>query len=162
MGLKRVQDDFTDRMKDMLSAAKAPQAGFARLYKLYQKFQTERFKTENQSEGKTWIRLNEIYSTRKRKDFRSFPGSGSKMMIATGTLAGAVIGPGSPFSGTDRHRALFTNTSMQIFVEETGTNAKGQKFDYAGYASEDRPVMEFSDQHIELMKEELRKFFLKG
>jgi hypothetical protein len=170
-GIKVVRDDFSDTMKKMLDKANAPQAGFARIYKVYQKIQVERFQTENASQGSQWAPLNDTYKKYKTKrygggtkreggNWKSWPGSGTKMLIGTGTLAGAVIGPGSPFnsSGVSAHRALFTKTSMEIRVGEGGTNAEGKKFDYASYVNEKRPFMEFDDKSIELMKEELIKF----
>lgn len=144
----------------MLSKAQSPQGAFARVYKLYQKFQTERFKSQNASEGKPWKSLSPAYAEAKKKRFRSYPGSGSKMMIATGTLAGAVIGPGAPFSGTDKHRAMFTKTSMVIEVAESGRNAAGKPFNYAAYANEERPFMEFSQAHMNEMQAEIEKFIL--
>lgn len=170
-GLKVVRDDFNDTMKKMLDCANAPQAGFARIYKVYQKIQTERFQTENASQGAQWKPLNEVYKKYKPKrygggekrsggNWKSWPGGGTKMLIGTGTLAGAVIGPGSPFNsaGVSAHSALFLKSSMEIRVGEGGTNAEGKKFDYASSVNEERPFMEFDDKSLELMKQELIKF----
>ncbi len=169
MGIKRVKDDFAITMKEMLDKTRSPQAGFARIYQVYQRLQTERFKSENASEGERWQSLNPEYATYKKKRYgggpkrsggswKSFPGNGNKTMIASGTLAGAVIGPGAPFQGTDKHRAMFTTDSMSIQVVEGGVNADGKPFEYASYADEIRPVMEFSDASLEEMKKELAEF----
>jgi hypothetical protein len=159
-GIKIVANDFEVTRQKMMDKANSAQGGFARIYKVYQRLQTERFKSENASEGEGWAPLTEKYRTQKTKRFKSYPGSGTKMMIATGTLAGAVIGPGAPFSGTEKHRALFSKTSMTIQIEESGTNAAGKKFDYAGFADEKRPIMEFSEDHLKEMKDELAQFIL--
>lgn len=159
-GFQKVKDDFSATMNKMLDNTRSAQGGFARIYALYQRFQTDRFTSQNSSEGDPWPELSAKYADYKRKKFASFPGSGTKMMIASGTLAGAVIGPGAPFSGTDRHRAVFTSTSMQISVDMSGKNAAGKDFDYAADAAEQRPFMEFSDAHLEQMKEELSQFIL--
>lgn len=174
-GIKKVQDDFSDVMKKLLDRTNAPQAGFARIYKVYQRLQTERFTTENQSEGAQWIPLNDTYKRYKTRRYgggpkrgggawKSWPGSGTKMLIGTGTLAGAVIGPGSPFdsAGTSAHRAIFTNTSMNIQVMQGTTNAEGKRFDYASDVNEKRPFMEFGDASILEMKEELTQFIFQG
>lgn len=169
MGMTRVKDDFETTMKQMLDKSRAPQAGFARIYAVYQRLQTERFKSENASQGARWQSLNPEYAEYKKKRYgggakrsggswKTFPGNGNKMMVATGTLAGAVIGPGAPFQGTDKHRAMFTTNSMSVEVVEGGPNADGKPFEYASKANEVRPVMEFSEASLEEMKEELAKF----
>lgn len=174
-GLIKVQDDFTLAMKAMLDRSKSPKAGFARIYKVYQRLQTKRFMTENSSEGEKWGALNSDYKKYKEKRYgggpkrdggtwKSWPGGGRKMLIGTGTLAGAVIGPGSPFdsSGISAHRALFTSSQMTISVETSGMNAEGKPFDYAEYVNDKRPFMEFSDASIEEMKKELTQFIFGG
>lgn len=156
---EKVRDDFENTKDKMLSRANSSGA-MARIYSLYQSFQTKRFQTQNASEGKTWTPLKPKYRQRKLTTFRTYPGSGTKMMIATGTLAGAVIGPGAPFSGVDKHRAVFKTRSMEIYVQESGSNAANKPFTYAKYAAENRPFMEFSDEHINQMKDALIKFIL--
>ena len=88
------------------------------------------------------------------------------MLIGTSTLAGAVIGPNSnnPFdqSGIGAHQATFTNTGMQITINQTGTNAEGEPFVYPSIVNEKRPIMQFSDVHIQEMKDTLAKFLLPG
>jgi hypothetical protein len=170
-GLKKVKDDFSDTIKQMLDRTRAPQAGFARIHKVYQRLQTIRFQTENASEGGKWEPLQDVYRKYKLKRYgggekrdgdrwKSWPGSGTKTLIGTGTLAGAVIGPGAPFdsAGTSAHRALFTPTSMQIFIAEGASNAEGKPFDYAAFVNEERPFMEFGDASLNEMKQELVKF----
>lgn len=163
-GIEEVSDDFQEKMKSLMSRASSFQGASARIYALYQLFQTQRFETENSSEGNQWDDLTEKYQKQKLKRFASYPGNGSKMMIATGTLAGAAIGPGAPFAseGISAHRALFTKNSMQISIDTSGVNAAGKKFVYAKYANEKRPFMSFSADHIEQMKETLMKYVLKG
>jgi hypothetical protein len=172
-GLRKVQDDFSLTMNKMIDRTNSPQAGFARIYKIYQRLQTQRFMTENQSEGGQWDPLDGTYQKYKTKRYgggpkrgggtwKSWPGNGTKMLIGTGTLAGAVIGPGSPFNtaGISSHKVLFTKSSMEIRIEQGGTNAEGRPFNYAGSVDEKRPFMEFSDQSLDLMKEELTKFVI--
>lgn len=141
---------------------KTGKAAAARLYPLYQKLQTKRFQTENASEGAKWKPIQKEYAEHKLKLFKSYPGGGRKLLIATSTLGGAVIGRGSPFLGQDKHVALFKKYGMQISVKEGGTNAAGKPFNYAGYVAEKRPYMEFSKNSIEIMKTELRKFIIGG
>ena len=137
-------------------------AAAARIYPLYQKLQTERFQTENSSEGQKWKPIEEEYRTYKLKRFKSYPGGGRKTLVATSTLGGSVIGQGAPFQGVDKHVALFKKYSMQISVKQGGQNATGKPFDYAGYVAEVRPFMKFSEKSVKLMKDELKKFILGG
>src|SRR5271166_4593164 len=159
-GIEEVESDFQGVMAKMLSRGASFQGGAARIYKLYQMFQTERFESENSSEGSSWDDLTEPYKTYKLKRFKSFPGNGSKMMIATGTLAGAAIGPGAPFAseGISAHRALFTDQSMEIYIDTSGVNAEGKPFSYAKYANDKRPFMSFSEDHLNQMGNELSQF----
>lgn len=143
----------------MLDKANMQGAG-ARIYPLYQKLQTQRFESENASEGAQWPSLSPEYAAYKLKKYKSAPGGGNKMMIATSTLAGAVIGPGSPFTGVANHIALFTKYSMRISVNMSGTNSDGKPFDYPQYVADVRPFMTFSDESRGLMKNELKKFIL--
>lgn len=159
--LKKVRDDFEETRKKMLDASNS-QGALARIYKVYQRFQTERFKTQNASEGRAWAPYKRAdYAEYKRKRFKSYPGAGSKMLIATSTLAGAVIGRGDhPFYGVDKHRAIFKKNSMEIFVDQTGENKAGKPFTYPSVVNEERPFMEFNEEHLNEMKEELAQFVL--
>lgn len=86
------------------------------------------------------------------------------MLIATSTLAGAVIGPGAPFvsQGISAHRVLFKSSSMEISVITSGKNAQGKPFDYPEYVAEKRPFMKFSQNSLNEMKQVLVQFILKG
>lgn len=152
----------------------------ARAYPVYQQLQLERFQTENASEGDAWPALNDRYrlyklrryaggtrrasKTRGAGSWQSWPGAGTKMMIGTGWLAGAVIGPsqGNPFSGTDRHRAIFTDRRMEISVVQSGKNGEGQEFNYPQYAAETRPFMTFGQNSMDRMAHEVSRFIIEG
>lgn len=172
-GLTKVRDDFTATVEKMVSRASSFQAGAARIYKIYQKLQTERFMTEGASEGMQWSDLKPDYKEYKLKrygggvkrgggNWRSWPGNGTKMLIGTSTLAGSVIGPGAPFvsTGISLHRAMFTKTSMVISVEQSGNNAEDKPFNYAGYVNEERKFMTFSEGSLQMMKDELSKYVI--
>lgn len=139
-------------------------AAFARVvYPIYQQLQLDRFTSEGASEGFAWAKLSPMYSERKLKTFKSYPGSGRKLLIATSTLAGAIIGKGDhPFFGTDKHRAMFKSQSMEISVENSGTNEAGKPFNYASHVNQDRPFMKFSDASIQKMKDALTDFIKNG
>jgi len=171
-GISTTRNGIAEFLDSMLSNAQNQKAAFARIYPLYQKLQAKRFQTENASEGEKWPSLNPVYAKYKRVRFgggarrdggswNSYPGTGSKMMIATSTLAGAVIGPGEhKFFGTDRHRAMFESDQMTIAVEESGQNQDGQAFTYPHIVAETRPFMSFSSESTNLMKRTLMKYIL--
>lgn len=165
-----VKNDFESTMQKMMDRANGSGA-FARIYPLYQKLQVKRLETEGASEGNRWEPLQAQYELYKKKRYgggpkrsggswRSWPGSGTKMLIGTSTLAGAIIGPGSPFvsEGIKQHRARFTKNSMEIAVSQSENNAEGRPFNYASSVDENRPFMEFSDASLVMMKEAFQKF----
>lgn len=159
VGLKLVKDDMSHHFKEMLSRAQSTKAS-ARLYPLYQKLQVQRFMSQGSSEGLPWKRLSPPYADYKKKKYEKYPGSGNKILIATGTLAGAVIGPGAPFEGTNHHVAVFKPYSMQISVSQSGNNAAGRPFNYAGYVNEERNFMKFSEKSIAMMKDALKQYLV--
>jgi len=178
VGIRTTKDGITDFLQAMLGRATGAKAGFARgVYPLYQKLQMKRFQTKNASEGAPWDPLNPEYATYKLRRYgggprrksakrpagtwQSYPGGGTKMMMGTTMLAGAVIGPGGGvLEGTGQHRALFTDDSMVISVEESGTNPDGTPFTYPHHAAEHRPFMTFSNDSITQMKAVLRSYIL--
>lgn len=171
-GITLKENAIEERLKGILTRAKSSQGAAARIFPLYQKLQTKRFQTENASEGKAWPKLSPTYANYKLKRYgggskragkgtwKSWPGSGSKMLIGTSTLAGAVIGRGSPFEGTDKNVQIYKPYSLQISVTMSGNNAEGKPFDYPQYVAEKRPFMEFSHESIELMKTEMKKYLI--
>jgi len=170
--IKLKQDNFKIRMDKLLDKAKSAQGGFARVYSIYQKLQAERFQTENASQGDPWPSLNADYAAYKIKrygggakrdgsNWKSWPGGGTKKLIGTGTLAGAVMGPGSPFPGVNHHKALFTSVSMQIKVDQSGNNAEGKPFIYPSLLVDRFSFMKFSDESFSKMKKEFMKYVLE-
>lgn len=179
--LTLVQNGFQSWVKKVLDPNNIQGALARGVYPLYQQFQTQRFQTENASEGTAWVSLEPKYAQYKlkrygggkkrpskkdpRDQWQSWPGAGRKMLIGTGTLAGAVIGPsrGNPFnsSGISAHSALFTSTSMTIQVNTGGLNAEGRKFVYPPFVNQKRPIMEFSTDHLNQMKAAILQFLGK-
>lgn len=157
--MKLIRDDLSKKLAEMKE--KAGKAAAARIYPLYQKLQTQRFQTQNASEGSKWKPISKEYEAYKKKKYKDYPGSGTKLLIATSTLGGAIIGPGSSFYGTDKHVALFTKYSMKISVKQGGKNAEGKPFTYPEHVAEDRPFMQFSDASMNLMRQELQKFLIE-
>jgi hypothetical protein len=97
--------------------------------------------------------------------WKSYPYQGTQMLVGTSMLAGAVIGrfSGSPFTyGTGNHDVLFTPTQMIVSVQESGDNPDGRPFDYARFVNEKRPFMIFSDESLDLMRDEVSKYLLGG
>ena len=170
------KNSIAQRLDSMLTLSKSSQA-MARIYPIYQQLQTQRFMTENASEGQKWAPLQPEYAAYKLKrygggritrgskkgsNWGSWPGAGTKTLIGTSTLGGAVIGPGAPFEGVANHTALFLPFSMQIRVIQSGANAEGKPFVYPQFVAEKRPFMAFSETSLNKMKSALRKFLIGG
>ena len=172
------------KLAELLSRGKNIKAAFARVYPIYQRLQTERFESKNASEGGAtalWPALNPVYAKYKPKRYgggprrkskkraagtwNSYPGKGSKIMIGTGMLAGAAIGPsdGSQFTdGISNHRAMFSDNTMTISVEESGENPDGNKFDYPHFSAEHRPFMSFGSTSIMAMQFAVSQYILEA
>lgn len=181
LGVTAVRDDFAKWVKKVLSPVNK-QGALARAYTVYQTLQVKRFQTENASEGMSWPALNPKYKAYKlkrygggakkptqkdpRTEWASWPGNGRKMLIGTGTLAGAVVGPsqGNPFdqSGISSHQVLFTQNTMTVTISTSGVNAEGKPFVYPQYVNEKRPFMVFSDEHLQQMKDTVAQFMIGG
>lgn len=169
--VEQVQNQLNKRLNDILTRANSSQGAGARIFPLYQQLQTKRFQTENASEGTPWPKLSPKYAQYKKKRYgggnrrdgkqwRSWPGSGNKMLIGTSTLAGAVIGRGAPFEGTDKNVQVYKPYSIQISVKVGGVNAEGKPFDYPAHVADKRPFMHFSAQSIGKMKEVMKKYLI--
>lgn len=111
-------------------------------YRRYQKAQLERWQTEGASEGKKWAPLNAKYAAWKRRRYGAgasyqfhhslkasanmrhvwgpFPGNGTKMLIATGTLVAAVVGPVKGLksfpmkSSAENHRMIASKKGIEV------------------------------------------------
>ena len=144
------------------------------VYPKYKAIQEQRWMTENDSEGDTWLPVKEPYSTRKQSKFLAFPGQGSKTMIATGQLFTAATGKGPG------KLAIFDDNSMTVGVEfspGSGFTAKGNRkrnkntgeltdyppvTAYSAYPALIRPFMTFSDNSIQRMTDGLAQYVMTG
>jgi hypothetical protein len=160
------------------------------VYQQIQNFQMQRFMTEGASEGDKWEPLSSsIYGEYKRKrygggqrfswvggrgsgmpwaeagNWPNYPGSGTKLLIATGALAGSIIGPqegGSPFGLTGpftAHRKLVSENSIFVGVSDQdlsqvrdeimaqeGKKKKGPSKGYAFDVNEKRNFSKLSEE----------------
>lgn len=138
-GLTQKYDAFKDPkgvIAQMVQAAKDPRTFLVRVaYPAYQNAQRERWMTEGASQGSSWKPLNPAYRKYKLRRYGggtkynwiggqgqgrpwvpagtwpTYPGKGSKMMIATNTLYASVTG-----DSTKNHRRVIDNRSMKIFT----------------------------------------------
>lgn len=96
------------RLDDLVNRAKFARGFLNRVaYPLYQNFQRERWASEDRG---TWPRLDPMYARRKLTRFAAYPGAGTKMMIATNTLAPSVIG------GGPGHKKIVTDNELKIYT----------------------------------------------
>lgn len=163
MSLRITGSRGLDKLKALIARGDNTRAALASVYPVYQELQIERFKTENASEGGRWDSLEPSYQKQKLRRFRSYPGSGNKIMVGTGMLAGAAIGPtdANPYPvGIDKHRAIFTNKSMTVYVAQSGKNPEGRPFTYASFANEKRTFTKFSRRSTDRMREAIRSYVM--
>jgi hypothetical protein len=148
VGLKQVMSGIEDQIKGMLDRSKSMAAYLDRIvYRQYQNAQRQRWITENASEGQRWIPLSANYRWWKEYAFADFPGHGTKMLIATGRLFAAVVGPGG-----GEHRKTTTDHSLDV----------GWTTPYAAYVDELRPFADFGPKTMDEIYLGLGEFLMKN
>lgn len=141
----KLQGDILEWMDSVVQKADKGQAFLNRVvYPLYQNIQRERWETQNW--GK-WPRLNPKYEAYKRTKYSKFPGGGSKMMVATYTLAPSVTGDKKQF-----HRKIVTQRKLVV----------GTTVPYAKYADDKREFSEMPDKFWDKVGDEYVKYLIKG
>lgn len=165
--IKLKDKEIVKMFEKMTSQAKNIRAVLARnIYPIYQNAQRQRWMTEGSSEGHTWKALTNKYATYKKSrygggpmhkwvggaqpwmvigNWMNYPGSGTKLMIATGRLHKAMIGP-SP-----DHKRLIGDKSMTITITVP----------YAKHANAARDFTTFSADTKEKMRKAV-KDYMKG
>jgi len=172
-----VKDSITPRLQAMLDRARTGQSFLIRvIYPMYKQMQLTRWQTENASEGNSWTPISASYAARKKRmygggnkyryypslgltrpigKYPSYPGEGTKTMIATGRLFGAAFGPGSGMpEGESFHRVRVTDTSLTISL-----NANKKKTEYFKHANEARPITQFGPVSRALFKAKVKEYF---
>lgn len=121
--ISTVSDGITLKLNAMIDRGKSMTSFLDRnIYQMYQNFERTRWITEGASEDSKWDQVGDNYAKYKRKKFADYEGGGTKLLIATGTLFHAVIGP------AQGQRKLVTNTQLYISTDVP----------YAGYVNERR------------------------
>lgn len=161
--LKKVESNIQNRLSALVKRAKLGRGALTRvIYPMYQNAQRNRWMTENTSEGSKWAELTPKYKSYKLRRYGggarynwvggrgesrpwvlsgaswpNYPGSGTKMMIATNRLFNSVTG-----DTLDDHKVLFTDESMEIRTT----------VDYSSDANSKRNFTTFGDATISKMK----------
>jgi len=139
------------------------------------RMQRERWMTENDGQ---WEPLSEKYQKYKSKKFARFPGSGTKMLIATNQLFSAVTGEDQKY-----HRKIVKDNHLEIdiVVESSGTRGRQAKsakersekvtgdadfvlpaFTYAGFVNANRNFTEITPAAIDDITKEWNKYVRTG
>lgn len=157
-GLFLKKDGITQSLTAMLNRTKHIVTFLERnTLRKYQQAQMRRWQTEGSSEGQSWTAITEPYKTYKKKKFASYEGLGYKTMIATGGLYRAATGRGPGFL------KMISDTKFIVGIDLYATNPQGRRFyDYAAYAAEARPYMEFSDATKNEWKADIARYINSG
>ena len=147
-GIKKVHDQVSDRLDDLLKKAKASEAFLQRdAYPVYVEAQKKRFITENASETGKWGALNLTYAEWKRKNFSDYVGGGTKIGIRSGRLVSSILGEmfgsGKSEDGTKEHYKYIKGSTMIV----------GTATPYAKHFDDTRPLMKFRPEFINEIKE---------
>jgi hypothetical protein len=111
------------------------------------KVQRVRWQTEGSSEGGKWVALNPSYRTAKLKRFADYPGSGTKMLVATSRLVGSMTGDNKA-----EHWKLVKGNELTM----------GSIVPYAGYVDETRDITTLSDATVTRLAEAARNYIMTG
>lgn len=143
VSLKTVKDGITVNLKGLLDRGRAMQSFLnTNIYQMYQNIQRERWMTENASETEGWKSLSTKYAAYKLKKYAGSEYGGDKMLIATGDLFKAVIGPGSG------QRKMVTNTKLYISTD----------IPYAGYVDEKRNFTNYGQDSKDKFNNAIKDF----
>lgn len=140
-GFQKVVSDVSNSLQGILKRANLIDGYLDRVvYPTYQNIQRERWASENASQGSAWPALSAQYAGQKVKKYASFPGGGTKMMIATKRLFNSVVG-----DTLDEHRKIISDHQLQIYTTVP----------YAPYANQARQFTTFSEDEIRKIKSDI-------
>ena len=146
--LQAIQNSVTKSLEAKIKRGKSLRAWLNRVaYAEYKNIQRERWMTENTSQGAKWPALNEKYALRKARIYAEFPGGGTKMMIAKGTLFNSVVG-----DDLSAHRKIVTDTTLEIHTT----------VDYAQYPDKIRTFTQFSPQTMKNLADSAGEYIMRG
>lgn len=138
-----LSDQITQRLKEMVTLADDSSGWLNRnLWRMYVNAQTQRWKTEGESENDPWPALSPKYAKYKLKAFKRYPGKGKRMMVATNRLLKSVVGKSSDT------RKIVTKRTLRVMTA----------VEYAEYADEARNFTEFSRKFNRKMRREYLKY----
>jgi hypothetical protein len=144
---KFIVKDAQKVLGDMLKRERAMQSYFNRnLLEQYRNIQRKRWMTQGESEGSPWRALNPDYAARKKRVYASYPGGGTKMLIATNRLITGVVGPGGDFRKVTTPRSITLSTVTP----------------YAKYVDEDRTFTKFGAKSLQEIYKGIGDFLFKG
>jgi hypothetical protein len=149
LNVSKVKDGITLNLEAIVTRGRSPGSYAQRvILPLFKQAQLDRWESENSSQGEQWVPLNPHYAKRKRLKFASYPGAGSKLMIATDTLRQAATG-GTGFL------KLITDDYIILGVD-TGA------VPYAAYPAATRPIMKFSDEQEQEWVDGVARYIMTG
>lgn len=148
VSLKLISNGIEKQLQGYVSRANALEGYLNRVVtQQIKNFQARRWMTENSSEGTRWHALEPGYAARKRREFKSYPGAGTKILVATDTLRKSVTG-----SVDDGYKAVTTPRSLTVT-----TSVK-----YAGAVDEQRTFSTWSRESRREILDGISRFLIKN
>jgi len=167
---KTTQDGISARLGEIISRTQGLSTVLRRnVFPIYVNAQIERWNTEGASEKLGWKPLNRRYAEYKVRKFGggpkfrffpsmggrniigtyspSYPGGGTKMMIATNRLIDSVIGKTNKY-----HKRIISNKGMTISTTVP----------YAKHADENRTFSKWSPETTKRMLAPIMKYIARG
>jgi hypothetical protein len=110
--------------------------------------QAQRWMSQGASEGRMWRPLNSSYAKEKLKRFAKYPGGGTKLLIATGRLFGAMTG--RPESSGDLNK-MVQNGTLYVRIGVP----------YAKFVHNKRDIITFSGETYAEMRGMLKRYLAR-
>lgn len=150
-GIKKTEDAVTAKLDLMIERGRSVRAFWMRkVLPRYVAAQKSRFITENESQTGRWLAINTAYAKYKTVKYKSFPGGGRKLLIATGRMMQALI-----LDNKNDIGVVATDESLVIALKTQ------DKFEYPKFVAMMRPIMSFTNDFKKEIKADLITY-LKG
>jgi hypothetical protein len=150
VGLEILVDQITARIDAMAKRANTlPQFFERNLKRRYLDAQKSRFMLENSGEfvdGGTWDRLSPAYAAAKPHRFKSYPGGGTKLLIATNKLVDSVLAKSTDYRQVTGDRSFIVSTTVP----------------YAGFVDDKRTITRFNSKFYIGINQDLIAYVKEG
>jgi len=148
MSIKISVDGISEHLKKMIERSNLVAGWLNRVaYPKILEVQRMRWASEGNSEGSGWRQLKANYKTYKLKKYADYPGSGTKLLIATNRLVDSMTGKSKA-----EHWKLVQKNKLEV----------GSFVPYAAFVDKERDITSLSKDTVDSIAEGLGDYLTKG